>query len=265
MAGRRNPGTGWEVGWAVGSPPPQSPPARRSVSRGRVRVGSGCPPGSRRCWSLEGGGDRAPEPPPRALLGASNPGAHRQVAGVHRELLRSRRLRYAPSPGAGEGSPVRSWPGLALPDPGGPSVRSRAGGRKGAAEPAARSVGLGSAVLPARLETPSATPKQPGLLPITCGGARSWRCLARNFYLPPPSAFSRRGLHSAGGSPSPRDPPPKPLALPVSTGPPNLSSPLRVPCTAGGGKLVRKEINSPVTTYTHSRTRTHAHSGCDSR
>lgn len=50
-----------------------------------------------------------------------------------------------------------------------------------------------------------------------------------------------KGLHNAGGAPSPHAPPPQPPALPVLTGPPNLSSPLRVSCTAGGESWLEKK------------------------
>lgn len=52
------------------------------------------------------------------------------------------RLRCAPSPGAGEWSPVHCLPGPAMPG----AAQGLPGGRKGAAEPAAGSFSLGAAL-----------------------------------------------------------------------------------------------------------------------
>lgn len=116
-------------------------PARGALGQQGEREGGKWPPSGPKPGGW--GGAESPEPPPLGTTGRpSKPEAHRQVAGVGRELPGCRRLRCAPSPGAGEWSPVHCLPGPAMPG----AAQGLPGGRKGAAEPAAGSFSFGSAV-----------------------------------------------------------------------------------------------------------------------
>ncbi|XP_073097810.1 uncharacterized protein [Manis javanica] len=164
VARRRNPGAGREVG-AGGGQLPAPGPARGALGRQGERKGGKWPPSGPGPGPKPGAGWPASAPPPFAA-GAFR---GRPTGGA---LTGSRRRRCAPCAGAGEGSPGRLQPGPALPDPDGPAaapgpaggrgwpwLAPRAGWRRRAGTEAAR-VAL-----------------------ITRGGARSWRCLARNFCL----------------------------------------------------------------------------------
>ena len=146
----------------------------------------------------------------------------------------------------------------ALRDPDGPGVGFGAGGRKGAAESAAGS--SASARLPPRLETPCPSTRAARVPTDSVRGSAEPALPGKKLLLAPllPPFFCSRvgGAQWRGGSPSPRAPPPRPPPLPVLTGPPNLSSPLRVRRRT---ELLAIEINSPVTTHTRARTHTHAH------
>lgn len=153
------------------------------------------------------------------------------LGGCATPLLRARARVRPSTPSGAPRCPTPAVPASA-PGPAG-------GGGRPNAQPAP----LALALLSCWVVTPCRAPKRTGLPLITYGGARSWRCLARNFHLPPSSAiFSPKGCTMRGrGAPSPHAPPSQPPALPVLTGPPNLSSPLRVSCTAGGESWLEKK------------------------
>lgn len=218
------------------APGPRARP-RRAPSPGEREVGSGRPQGRSPGCSLEGGGGRAPQALTRRHTGAVQRGG--PLTGRRRSRRAARVSAAALRPFSRRGRRF-ARPLLAQPDPGGPSVGSGAGGRKGAAEPAAGSFGLGSALSLAGDAVPD--PDADGGAPGHVRGSAELGLPGKKLLLAPPSATSPLRLHSAGrgGAPSPRAPPPRLPGLPVLTGPLTLCNPRRVPCRAGGERWLEK-------------------------
>lgn len=217
-------------------------------------MGSGRPQGRSPGCSLEGGGGRAPQALTRRHTGAVQRGG--PLTGRRRSRRAARVSAAALRPFSRRGRRF-ARPLLAQPDPGGPSVGSGAGGRKGAAEPAAGLLRPWlSSVAGWRRRT---RPRRRRGCPWSCAGERgagaAWQetFTCPSFCYVPPEAAQ---CGAWGGSKSTRPSPQAPRAARVDRSA-NPLQPSARPLQGRRRTLVRKDPNSPVTTHTRARTDTH--------